>query len=280
MLQDAYNIKSKKELELGSDNGQIDFFDLLPTLPPPLSTTTMMIPIVDTTFTNEQIETTEIEHIIPANNIQMNKIFPDIDNISTVEMNTEQYSTTPENDTNIIFENITIKASELTQSNINDHTNYTEESNTIITSTSIQWLNESSTMSIKNKNESDSIKIIESMDNDNNSYSSLNISQQLTSMNSSDLSKTEHIHLLYKLYENIITHILSNASTINTLPLPLRPSSNTLLSLFRKHLSSSTNPISTSTISSLIMHEKSTLPVPLKRIDMDDALHQNNNNEH
>jgi hypothetical protein len=331
MLQEAYRAKSRRKSLIASKNGQIDFIGLL-------STRTTSMPITSTTvetttFTTDQNETTEIEHIIPAHAVQLDQIFSDSSTVSTLDMNTYEFTepffqydnpTTSVTDiisTTMIIENIPTTAIEQLQTDfsntINDQdlVNITEESNIMITSTPIHFSNDNNLIDdittqnlIEETNHSTESVIINTMnpidltssnldikmdeDNDDKSYSLdqtiTNTSEQLSSIDTTTMSQTLHSQLIYKLCQQFFSHILPNASLSSAAATALSLSSNSpstnnhttdvFLSWLRNYLSSSTSTTTTSTVSPLIINDIQTLSIPLQRIDMDDVLHQMNNN--
>jgi len=294
MLQEAYHAKSNRKSLIGSENGQIDFIGLLSTL-------TTSIPItstsVENSFTTDQTETTETEHIIPAKNIQLDKIFPDTNIASTLDMNTYEFTeessqfdnpTTAETDitsTTMIIENITTTAiGQSISCNTTDGQeiiNSIDQSNIMITSTPIEWSNDNNIIdsittqnSIEDTNyspESVIINTIKPIDD-----KKLDSSKQPSPPDTTAISQTTHSLLLDKLCKKLFLPILPNASTT-----PLSPSSKSLSNLLSsrlgKHHSSSINTITTSTVPSLVINRIQTLSAPLKRLHLDDVLHQMNN---
>jgi hypothetical protein len=311
MLQEAYREKSNRKSLIGSENGQIDFIGLLsaPTTSMPVTSTIVEI---ETTFITDQSETTEIEHIIPAHNIQIDKVFPDINTASTLDMNTyeftEQYSQfdNPTTSTPMIIENITtttIEQIQITSCNITDSQkiiNPIDQSNIMITSTPTEWSNDNYIIdsittqnSIEETNNSPESIIINTMKaidlpssnidmtiDDKKLYLSdrtITSSKQSSSPpDTTAISQTTHSLLLNKLCKKLFSPILPNTSAAPLSP-SSKSSSNILLSRLGKHHSSSINTTTTSTVPSLLINQIPTLSVPLKRILLDDVLHQINN---
>ncbi|CAF1124591.1 unnamed protein product [Rotaria sordida] len=337
MLKEAYRAKVKQRSSISSETEHIDFIGLLNTNE---STHTTSMPmtstLIESNFITHQNELTETEHVIQAQDIKLEKIFPDINTISTVEMNTEEslpfdYSTTfltnfeiDMTPTPMTIENMTTAEIEQIQSTslnlIEDQEtiNATEQLDTIITSTSIQWLDDD------NNNTTDDItteNLIEQIDNNTESIvitttepidytsssvditmddydasdtsdqmitSSINTSELPSSIDTTTISQIAHSQLLYKLCRQILSHLLPNASstavTGSSLSLASDLSSknnNTpdkFLSWISKYLSSSKSISTSSTVPSLLINKIRIPSISLQRIDMDDALHKMNIN--
>jgi hypothetical protein len=149
MLQEAYRARVHGRSTITSNNGQIDFFGLLPTNDVSSSS-------ARTTFeSTSQSETTEEEHIIPAEGIQLEKIFPEISTASTYDVHTENFTTQQYDSTMMTFpaeditttmlplttiENMMRISSEQNQTTLNitddqESVNITEQFNTMTTLT-------------------------------------------------------------------------------------------------------------------------------------------------
>ncbi|CAF3723138.1 unnamed protein product [Adineta steineri] len=315
MLQEAYHERIKHKSLNSKDTDQIDFIDLLTTTKPaPViskpktsTITTTTTTTVETTFITPEIGTTE--YIIHAQDIQLEEIFSDITTISSFDMNTTEFTEQYDNSTSFLsysqtdmssmaIENMTtpiIEQSEPVFLNTTDdlgNINVTEPSNTLITSTFIELTNYTDTVVTQEINEEITTTFetnpTDSTSDNDTFYSTdqtitlpFNSSLQLTTNN----SQTVRGKSLYKLCQQILSRIYSNISLstddTSDLTLPSNLSSvhnNTFLSWFRKQFTSSTSTIETTTIPSLAINVIRTSSIPLQRVDMDDVLHQMNNN--
>ncbi|CAF2762346.1 unnamed protein product [Rotaria sp. Silwood2] len=340
MLKEAYRIKAKQKSSSNSGNEQVDFIGLLNSNE---STRTTSMPItstpIESALITHQNELTETEHVIQAQNIQLEKIFPDMNTASTIEMNTYElteksfpfdYSTTfltnSEIDmpsTSMIIENMTTTGIEQIQStSLNlignqEIINATEQLDTNITSTSIEWLNDNNTIiddittenlieQTNNNTEFIDITTIEPIDytsldaditidnydafytSDQMIIESINTSELPSSTHTATMSQTTHSQFFYKLCRQLLAHLLPNASSsaVNTSTLSLASHSSSknnntsdkLLSWIGKYLNPSKSISTPSTVPSLFINEIRVSSNPLQRIQMDDVLHQMNNN--
>ncbi|CAF1554109.1 unnamed protein product [Rotaria sp. Silwood1] len=341
MLKEAYRAKPKQKSSINSGNDHIDFIGLLNANE---SIRTTSIPMTSTSIEpnliTHQNELTSTEHVIQAKNIRLERIFPNMNIASTVEMNTYEfteesfpydYSTTfltnSEIDitsTPMIIDNMTtteieqIQPTSLNPIEDQDSINVTEQLDTIITSTSMDWLNnnyniiddittENSFEQTKSFTEFIDITTIEPMDytssnadvtiddydasytSDQMITSSINTSELPSSTQTTTIIPTTHSQFLYKLCRQILSHLLPNTSsstvTASTLPLTSHSSSKSdhttdkFLSWISKYLSSSKSTSTSSTVPSLFINDIRTSSIPLQRIDMDDVLHHMNNNK-
>ncbi|CAF4442920.1 unnamed protein product, partial [Adineta steineri] len=110
MLQEAYHERIKHKSLNSKDTDQIDFIDLLTTTKPApviskpktstITTTTTTTTTVETTFITPEIGTTE--YIIHAQDIQLEEIFSDITTISSLDMNTTEFTEQYDNSTSFL----------------------------------------------------------------------------------------------------------------------------------------------------------------------------------
>jgi hypothetical protein len=370
-------------LSSSSNNSEIDFVGLLTTDGAPSSSSPATLsPTLESTFITRQSETTETEHVIKAENIQLDKIFPKINIESTSDINTQSsiaqtFQTTQQNEYNnetaftdsietnmtstytsenitttllplTTVENMTIMSLEQNQTNFLNITedqetlNITQPSNTILTSTSVQWSSydsdnnsfpytaepmQNSTEQVNNN--TDSEEFLFNTSSQNNDYtasetttyssnqtdddqftsteqtinSTLSTTDQL--IDTANISQNAHSQLLYRLCQQLLSHILPNVSSLSSTsavkaalslasgsPSTGNNSADALLIWLKEQLSSSTitstttpsTTTSTSTLSSsspvpsLLINERKLSSISLQRIDMDDALRQMNNN--
>lgn len=264
MLQDAYRVKAKGRIMPAPRNGQIDFLALLAAF---TSATTPRIEIVNSM---NQIKTTQSNLIIPANNIQLEKLFPKAkkqnfqsENFTTMEM----------------MENITITSTAQTPFDYSD-TIEEEELTDVPTSTSAMLFDEeNSTIAIDDpmnetisSTESNLSTVVQSMDT-----SEMNSSPSLTTV------PTNQSQLLNKLCQRILSHIVPNvSSSINSssiLSNTANETLNALLSWLNNYLNSTKHTMTTTptTLASLVTEEIPSSSEPLQRIDMDDIFHQMDN---
>ena len=257
------------------------------------SSATTLSPTLESTSITHQSETTETEHVIEAENIQLDKIFPRIHIGATSDMNMQSsiaqtLQTTQQNEYNnetaftdsfetnmtstYISENITATLSPLTtaenmtimsleqnQTNFLNITedeetiNITQPSNTILTSTSVEWssyssdnnsfaytteLMQNSTEQVNNNTDSEQFLLnTSSQTNDytaseTNTYSSNQTDDdQFTSteqtINSTlfttdqlidavNITQNAHSQLLYKLCRQLLSQILPNVSSLSS----------------------------------------------------------------
>jgi hypothetical protein len=260
MLQEAYRVKAKEKPILISKNGQIDFLDLL--LTSPTSTTVV---------TTEQNETTGRGLVIQIESTTFTEPSSQFDNFTTNE----------------IVENITMKSTEQIQSDYFD-TTYDQEMIDIEISTAIPWSNDDN----NTINSTESIVVtttqpidltssnIDILTDDNETYpSDQTTTLPINTITPSSSSENSHTQLLYKLCQQIFSHILPNgALSLNSSSLHHNNTTvNALLSWFHKRLNSSRSTTTrTSTPSPFIINEIQS-SAPLQRINMDDVLHQMDN---
>jgi hypothetical protein len=101
ILQEAYRVKARGRSATGSTYSEVDFIGLLTTdSASSSSSTTASSPTLESTFITRQSETTESEHVIKADNIQLEKIFPQISTASTSDEYTQTFQTTQQNEYN------------------------------------------------------------------------------------------------------------------------------------------------------------------------------------
>jgi hypothetical protein len=379
ILQEAYRVKARGRSATGSTYSEVDFIGLLTTdSASSSSSTTASSPTLESTFITRQSETTESEHVIKADNIQLEKIFPQISTVSTSDEYTQTFQTTqqneynnettfsdnleinmtstytPENITTTLLplttvENMTSISLEQNQTNSLNITedqesiNITQQYNTMITSTSVQWSNydndnntittetiQNSTEQIDNTTESREFLMTtnfptinyttfetttySSYQTDDNQFTSseqiinstmMTTDQPFTTdqlIDTVNISRAAHRQLLYKLCQQLLSHILPNVSSLSSssaveaaLSLAQGSSSNgnnsadALLIWLKEQLTSSTTTTTTTTSTttpsisslstpSLLINGMKLSSVPLQRVDMDDALYQMNNN--
>jgi hypothetical protein len=121
--------------------------------------------------------------------------------------------------------------------------------------------------------------------------SSMITSEQSSSTDTTTISPSAHSQLLYKLCQQLLSHILPNASSSSAaaaaaaLLIASNSSSNSntadaLLSWLNQQLSSSTSTTTTATsaVPLLSISETRTSSIPLQRVDMNDLLRQMNDN--
>jgi hypothetical protein len=94
--------------------------------------------------------------------------------------------------------------------------------------------------------------------------------------NATTNSQIAYSQLFYKFYQQILrnTSLASDSSFVNN----NNNTADVLLSWLRKHFSSLTTTMETPSVPSLLTNDIRTSSIPLQRIDMDDVLHQMNNN--
>ena len=249
MLQDAYRVKAKERVMPAPRNGQIDFLAILAAF---TSATTSRIEIVNST---NRIRTAQSNLIIPANDIQLEKLFP----------NARKQNFQSENSTTVeMLENITIASTAQTSFDYSDTTEEKELTD-VPTSTLAMLFDDP-------MNETTSSTVVQLMDT-----SEMNPSLSPTTVS------TNQSQLLHKLCQRILSHIVPNASSsINSssiLSNNANETLNALLSWLNNYLNSTklTMTTTTTTLSSLGIEEIPSSSDPLQRIDMDDVLHQMDN---
>lgn len=253
MLQDAYRVKAKERIMPAPRNGQIDFLALLAAF---TSATTSRIEIVNSTNRIETttIATTQGNLIIPAQDIQLEKLFPQA---RKRKSQSENFTTEG------ISENLT------TQTPFDySYTTEDEQSTDILTSTI--------TLSVDDDN---STMI---MDETTNSTDSIDTSE-ITSSPFPTTVPTNHSHLLHKLCQRILSHIVPNiSSSINSssiLSNTANETLNALLSWLTNYHNSTKHSMTTSTttLPSFVVEDISSSSESLQRIDLDDISHQMEN---
>jgi hypothetical protein len=174
ILQEAYRIKAQGKSTIDSKNKQIDFDGLLRADGASTSSTKTL----KSDFITHESKKTKTEHVIPADGIQLEKIFPEISTMSDDDIYTQNFTTqvsqmfetTEQNEynnetsfsTNMIIhttenvitttllplktvENMMTASLEENQTNYlnitkdSESVNITEQFNTMITSVPIQW---------------------------------------------------------------------------------------------------------------------------------------------
>ncbi|CAF3039703.1 unnamed protein product [Rotaria sp. Silwood2] len=383
ILQEAYRAKAQGKSTIHSNNSPVDFWGLLTTNDASSSSDTTSSTILKSNFITYSSETTQPENVIRAEDIQLEKIFPNISTASTTNMYKQDLIETTEsntynNETNFetnmtssmvafTIENITttvlppletieymmttsFKQNQNSSLNITeDHEfiNITQQFNTMITSTPFEWSNSNSSNDTttdftheliqnsteKNNNNTESnefilnttFQTIDYTSFETNNYSSIqmdnnqfNISEQpirstnqpLTTDKLNDINNNAHDaqnQLLYKLCQQLLSHILPNVSSLSSSSaiedaLSLLSSSSSignnsadeLLTWIKEQFSPSTTTTTTTisttttttisttttttTLSSLLLREKNLSTMSLQRVHMDDVLHQMNNN--
>jgi hypothetical protein len=299
MLQEAYHKKVRGKSLISSNNGQIDFIGLLttdksiPTTSMPMTSTT-----IQTTFITPHSETPKTEHVIQAQDIQLEKIFPNKSIASNLHVNISEQSSRFDNPTTVppypetdmtsntmITENMSVAAIEQIQPaslNTTENTHVTE----IITS-----VQSSNAMTPQNLiEESKPMDFTPSNTAMKDSFYSLDrtIFEQSSSINRTTIPQVAHNQLLYNLCKQILSNMLPNisSSAAATAVLTLISESSSidnktadaLLSWLNTHFNSSTSSTPTTTVSSLLIQGSQTSSIPLQRINMDDILYQINNN--
>jgi hypothetical protein len=196
--------------------------------------------------------------------------------------------------------------------------NMTEQFNRKITSVSIEWSSDNSdndtnlyttetmqnsTEQISNNNESKEFlmnaEAINSLSNQTDENQLNSSAQTITSILDTDrsidtvnISQSAHNQLLIKLCQQLLSHILPNVSSLSSsaaveaaLSLSKGSSSSgnnsaeALLIWIKEQLISSSKTTTTSSSSpSLLIDEKKFSSISLQRVDMDDVLHEMNNN--
>jgi len=284
MLQEAYHEKLKGKSSIDMNNGQIDFMSLLST--------------TEATIVKKTSITRQKEHIIQAQDIQLEKIFSHTTIASTLDISTNEFTEQFDNSTTFLSdpENMTTTIIEQRPSTLIITTedpeivNITEQT----TSTPIRWMNDANTiddMTTQNLIEetntngesvvfttTKTINIIADDDDDkSDSLDQIITSPIATSEhNATTNSQIAYSQLFYKFYQQILrnTSLASDSSFVNN----NNNTADVLLSWLRKHFSSLTTTIETPTVPSLLINDIRTSSIPLQRIDMDDVLHQMNNN--
>ena len=327
MLKEAYRTKIKEKSFIGSNNGQIDFNSLLTTVEA-FSTTSTPREIASITL---QGETTEKEYVIPAQDVQLEKIFPDKNTLSSFEINTYESTkqsfafstpatiiTYPERNmtsTNLMKENTTNKGIEPVSFNMIEGLkteNNVKELNTAINSTPVQWFDDNRTIDNKtakifNDSNNEFVAVTTTKSNDLSSTnvdmtldnyrttdgiisSSMKAFEQTTSISTTTMSQKAHSQLLYRLCQQIVAYILPDTSSMPSActqaSLSLvsdslsknKHASDTLVFWLSKYFKSSTSTSTPSTLPSLIINKIQTLSMPLRRVNIEDALHQTENN--
>ncbi|CAF3364264.1 unnamed protein product [Rotaria sp. Silwood1] len=286
-------------------------------------------------MTSQIFETTEPNNYSNETNITSSIVAFTIENITTTVLPPLQ---TVENMMTISLEQNRSNSLNITEDQ--EFINMTQQFNTMITSTPFEWLNSSSNNDTitgftheliqnsteQNNNNMESNEFIinttsqiidytlfetsnySSIQIDNNQF---NISKQtisstkqsLTTDKVNDINNNSQNQLLYKLCQQLLSHILPNVSSLSSSSsssaieeaLSLVSSSSSignnsvdeLLTWIKEQLSSSTITTTStttttaktpSTLSSLLQNEKKLSTMSLQRVDMDDALHQMNNN--
>jgi len=94
ILQEAYRIKAQGKSTIDSKNEQIDYNGLLRIngASSSLSGTTSSRTKLKSDFITRENETTEIENVIPAEDIQLEKIFPEISTTSSSDIYTQNFT--------------------------------------------------------------------------------------------------------------------------------------------------------------------------------------------
>ncbi|CAF3217328.1 unnamed protein product [Rotaria socialis] len=315
MLKDAYFSKIKQKSTISSETDQIDFIGLLAKNDSVDSTSIPTTEEID--FTTEQNQLIESEHVIPANEIQLEKIFPNLNTRSKSNMNTnenfpfhnptkfvidmtstpiienhlvtteiEQIQTTNENflqetttspiisSTSILSLNDSITADDLTTENVFEQTNNTTEPIYMTTTATID-----STVNIYNTM-------------DDNDSSIINTSEPPSTTRTTTISQNAHSQLLYNLCRKILSQLSPNASssavaaeinkTLLSYSSPINnDTADKLAHLLNQYLTSSTTTTTSipSTVAPIIINGMRPSPMILRRIEMDDALDNMNNND-
>jgi len=196
ILQEAYRIKAQGKSTIDSKNKQIDFDGLLRTDGASKSSTKTL----KSNFITHESEKTKTEHVIPAEGIQLEKIFPEISTISDDDIYTQNFTTqvsqmfetTQQNEynnetsfsTNMIIhttenvitplktvENMMTASLEENQTNYlnitkdSESVNITEQFNRMITSVPTQW---------SSYNNSDNNTIVYTIETNENSTEQIN----------------------------------------------------------------------------------------------------------
>jgi hypothetical protein len=295
MLQEAYHEKLKGKSSIDMNNGQIDFMSLLSTTEATLAMSMPMI-VKKTSITRQK------EHIIQAQDIQLEKIFSNTTIASTLDISTNEFTEQFDNSTTFLSdpENMPTTIIEQHPSTLINTTedpeivNITEQTNKFLTSTPIQWMDDANTiddMTTQNLIEETNTNgeslvftttktinmIVDDDDDKSDSLDQIITSPIDTSEhNATTNSQIAYSQLFYKFYQQILrnTPLPSDSSFVNN----NNNTADVLLSWLRKHFSSLTTTIETPTVPSLLINDIRTSSIPLQRIDMDDVLHQMNNN--
>ncbi|UJR27514.1 hypothetical protein I4U23_008798 [Adineta vaga] len=379
ILQEAYRAKAHGRSANNPYYDPLDFSRLSFTHSKSPSSVTTLSTTIESTSVNPQSQTTEYEHIIQAEHIQLEKIFPDVSTVSTSNMYTENLSTqilqTTQRDD---FNNETISSTSYETQTMHSSMALSEEdiSTTSLPLTTITTtienmstisleLNETISLNITenqeflNTTEQSEIMVINSTYFDQSSYNSdnstimyttditdnsteqtntintetevfimnttpqftsnisleignysldqndtnvFNTTEQTTASTMVTTDQSSHSQLLYKLCQQLLSHILPNISSTTAveaalsltaeLPSTGNNSANALLSWIQEKFStssptsattmtqtteassSSSSPSSTS-LSSLLTNGRK---LSLQRVDMDDILYDSNDN--
>ena len=127
MIQEAYHSKVKGKSTVTSNNDQIDFIGLLTN---PISSTSMI--------TTTTVQTPQTEHVIHAQDIQLEKIFPqqtsqiESENVTTFLNSTDDITTSTYNIINDqTTQNFIEETNQTTESDLNDSFYPLDETTTI-----------------------------------------------------------------------------------------------------------------------------------------------------